>query len=111
VTTVTQTRLYGTARARAWHRLHPRLTRRAAWADCPDLPILHGTVIRLDVQRLPSGATAKPLWLWAYDPHDTGAADLSIVDLFMTGVPAPLRHRAHLPAVQADPRLDGAETA
>ncbi|WP_085982220.1 hypothetical protein [Salinispora mooreana] len=54
VTTVTETRLYGTATARAWHRLHPRLTRRAAWADCPDLPILEGTVVRLDVQRLPS---------------------------------------------------------
>jgi hypothetical protein len=64
VTTVTETRLYGTATARAWYRLHPRLTRRAAWADCAELPILHGTVIRLDVARLPSGATAKPVWLW-----------------------------------------------
>lgn len=64
VTTQTETRLYGTATARAWHRLHPRLTRRAAWADCDTLPILEGTVIRLDVQRLPSGATAKPVWLW-----------------------------------------------
>jgi DDE superfamily endonuclease len=64
VATVTQTRLYGTATARAWYRLHPKLTRRAAWADCAELPILHGTVIRLDVQRLPSGATAKPVWLW-----------------------------------------------
>lgn len=33
VTTVTDTRLYGTATARAWHRLHPKLTRRAAWAN------------------------------------------------------------------------------
>ncbi|GAA2604306.1 hypothetical protein GCM10010399_39050 [Dactylosporangium fulvum] len=64
VATVTETRLYGAAIARAWHQLHPRLTRRAAWADCPDLPILPGTVIRLDVERLPSGATAKPVWLW-----------------------------------------------
>ncbi|UWZ51500.1 transposase [Dactylosporangium aurantiacum] len=64
VTTTTETRLYGTATARAWHRLHPRLTRRAAWTDCPDLPILHGTLIRLDVARLPSGATPKPVWLW-----------------------------------------------
>ena len=64
VTTTTGTRLYGTATARAWHRLHPRLTRRAAWADCPDLPILHGTVVRLEVERLPSGANAKPVWLW-----------------------------------------------
>ena len=32
VTTATQTTRYGTAVARAWDRLHPRLTRRAAWA-------------------------------------------------------------------------------
>jgi hypothetical protein len=80
VTTTTETRLYGTATARAWHQLHPRLTRRAAWADCVDLPILPGTVIRLDVQRLPSGATAKPVWLW----HSSGAGhdpDPAMVDL------------------------------
>lgn len=29
----TDTRLYGTATAQAWDRLHPRLTRRAAWTD------------------------------------------------------------------------------
>lgn len=37
--TVTGTRLYGKATARAWDRLHPRLTRRAAWTEhdgpCP----------------------------------------------------------------------------
>jgi hypothetical protein len=31
--TVTDTRLYGKATAQAWDRLHPRLTRRAAWSD------------------------------------------------------------------------------
>lgn len=31
--TTTSTRRYGTAIARAWDRLHPRLTRRAAWLD------------------------------------------------------------------------------
>jgi hypothetical protein len=85
VTTTTDTRLYGTAKARAWHRLHPKLTRRAAWTDCPDLPILEGTVIRLDVQLLPSGATAKPVWLWystntGHDPHDP-EPDPAMVDL------------------------------
>jgi hypothetical protein len=40
------------------------LTRRAAWADCPDLPLIEGTVIRLEVDRLPSGAIPKPVWLW-----------------------------------------------
>ncbi|KPC74093.1 transposase, partial [Streptomyces sp. NRRL WC-3753] len=30
--TVTDTRLYGNARARSWDRLHPRLTHRSSWA-------------------------------------------------------------------------------
>lgn len=82
VTTVTETRLYGTATARAWYRLHPRLTRRAAWADCPELPILEGTVVRLDVQRLPSGATAKPVWLWCSAGADPAAdPDTAMVNL------------------------------
>ena len=80
VTTVTDTRLYGQTTARAWYRLHPRLTRRAAWADCPDLPILDGTVIRLEVARLPSGATAKPVWLWCSSAA-TGDPDPATVDL------------------------------
>ncbi|WP_455409984.1 NF041680 family putative transposase, partial [Streptomyces hiroshimensis] len=65
VVTVTGTRLYGKATARAWDRLHPRLTRRAAWIDhTAELPIIEGTVIRLQVEHLPSGAGPKPLWLW-----------------------------------------------
>ncbi|MDQ0711622.1 hypothetical protein QFZ55_001074 [Streptomyces luteogriseus] len=51
--------------ARAWDRLHPRLTKRAAWLDHDGpLPIIEGTVIRLNVERLPSGRDNKPLWLW-----------------------------------------------
>lgn len=64
-TTTTQTSRYGTAQARSWERLHPRLTRRSGWADHDgDLPILEGTVIRLQVDRLPGDGTPKPLWLW-----------------------------------------------
>lgn len=60
---VTDIRLYGKATAQAWDRLHPRLTRRAAWLkhDGP-LPIIEGTVIRLVV--VPSGGVHKPVWLW-----------------------------------------------
>ncbi len=55
----------GTATAQAWNRLHPRLTRRAAWIDhTAPLPIIEGTVIRLTVERLPSGGVNKPVWLW-----------------------------------------------
>ena len=65
ITTHTDTRLYGPATVRAWDRLHPRLTRRTAWlAHAGTLPILEGTVIRLEVARLPSGAVPKPVWLW-----------------------------------------------
>ncbi|WP_030304406.1 transposase [Streptomyces katrae] len=63
--TVTDTRLYGTARARSWDRLHPKLTHRSSWAAADGtLPIVEGAVIRLDIDHLPSGATPKPVWLW-----------------------------------------------
>ncbi len=63
--TVSDTRLYGKANAQAWDRLHPRLTRRAAWLDHDGpLPIIEGTFIRLAVEHLPSGGVNKPVWLW-----------------------------------------------
>ncbi|EWC64446.1 hypothetical protein UO65_0053 [Actinokineospora spheciospongiae] len=63
--TRTDTRLYGTATAHAWNRLHPRLTHRAAWIDHDgSLPIIEGTVVRLTVEHLPSGGVNKPVWLW-----------------------------------------------
>jgi len=63
--TTTQTSRYGTAVARSWDRLHPRLSHRGAWADHDgDVPIIEGTVIRLQVDRLPGDGTPKPLWLW-----------------------------------------------
>jgi hypothetical protein len=64
-TTSTETTRYGTAATQAWDRLHPRLTRRAAWIDHDGaLPILEGTLIRLTVDHLPGDANPKPVWLW-----------------------------------------------
>jgi hypothetical protein len=64
--TFTETSRYGGARATAWDRLHPRLTRRAAWLEHDgDLPVLEGTLIRLVVDRLPGDGDPKPLWLWS----------------------------------------------
>jgi hypothetical protein len=66
VATFTDTSRYGTASAAAWDRLHPRLTRRAAWLEYDgDLPVLEGTLIRLVVDRLPGDGDPKPLWLWS----------------------------------------------
>jgi hypothetical protein len=63
--TATATRLYGKATAQACDRLHPRLTHRAAWLDHDGpLPLIEGTVIRLVVEKLPSGGVNKPVWLW-----------------------------------------------
>lgn len=74
--TTTDTRLYGMARAQAWDRLHPRLTRRAAWnAHEGPLPIIAGTVIRLTVDHLPSGGANKPVWLW-WSKVDASATDV-----------------------------------
>jgi DDE superfamily endonuclease len=75
--TGTDTRLYGPALARAWDRPHPRLTHRTAWTThLGKLPIIEGTVIRLEVARLPSGAIPKPVWLW----HCQTGLDASMVD-------------------------------
>ncbi len=53
-TTATDTSRYGRASATAWDGLSPRLTHRGVWADHPgELPIIAGTLIRLQVERLP----------------------------------------------------------
>jgi hypothetical protein len=63
--TTTHTTRYGAAHARSWDRLHPKLTHTGAWTDHEgQLPIMEGTVIRLQVDRLPGTGTPKPLWLW-----------------------------------------------
>ena len=54
ITTSTATSRYGTAVAAAWDRVHPRLTHRAAWLDHDGpLPVIEGTLIRLQVDYLP----------------------------------------------------------
>jgi DDE superfamily endonuclease len=66
VTTTTCTARYGTAAAAAWDRLHPRLTHRAAWHDHQGkLPIIEGTLIRLQVNHLPGDRHPAPIWLWS----------------------------------------------
>jgi hypothetical protein len=65
-TTSTETTRYGTAVATSWDRVHPRLTHRGCWIDHEgELPILEGTLIRLQVQHLPGDRDTKPVWLWS----------------------------------------------
>jgi hypothetical protein len=63
--TTSQTARYGRAEVTAWDRMHPRLTHRGAWTAHPGrLPIVEGTLIRLQVEHLPGQRAAKPIWLW-----------------------------------------------
>ena len=76
-TTSTDTSRYGTAVATSWDRVHPRLTRRTCWLDHEgELPVIEGTLIRLQVQHLPGDRDPKPVWLWT----STTAATTADVD-------------------------------
>ena len=69
---------YGKVRVRAWHNLHPRLHSRGRWAGDSLPPIVRGSVVRVDVERLPkpsSRANNKTLWLWWSGP---GQPDLEL---------------------------------
>ena len=75
-TTSTDTTRYGAAVATSWDQVHPRLTHRGCWLDHPgDLPIIEGTLIRLQVDHLPGDRDPKPLWLWT-STTDATAADV-----------------------------------
>jgi hypothetical protein len=72
--TTTHTTRYGTATATSWDRLHPRLTHRGCWLDHDgELPIIEGTLIRLQVEHLPGDRDPKPVWLWSSTTSATAA--------------------------------------
>jgi hypothetical protein len=83
-TTITETTRYGIATASSWDRVHPRLTHRGCWlAHDGALPVIEGTLIRLQVDHLPRDRDPKPMWLWSsatgvtavdVDRHVVGAA-------------------------------------
>jgi len=56
---------YGTVRVRAWSGLHPKTRRIGERYGCERAPVVWGTVILVEVDRLPR-ETRKPkkLWLW-----------------------------------------------
>ena len=75
--TVTQTTRYGAAQAAAWGRLHQQLASRAGWEDHHgELPVVEGTLIRLQVDCLPGDRSPEPLWLWSSRAR-TSAAEVN----------------------------------
>jgi hypothetical protein len=71
-TTTNDTTRYGTARAVAFEAMHPKVSRQGGWADHEgELPVIEGTVIRLEVDRLPGDRNPQPVWLWCSEPGGT----------------------------------------
>jgi hypothetical protein len=70
---------YGRVRLSAWDTRHRRLIRDGHWKDHDGpLPIVAGTVVRVEIQRLPGGGQpAGPMWLW-----HAGPAPLDLVTVF-----------------------------
>ncbi len=68
---------YGGVNVRVWHGLHPQLMARGHWEKSGPLPIVRGSVIRVDVEHLPKRSTGvkKTLWLWWSGP---GEPDLDL---------------------------------
>jgi len=96
---------YGNVTVQAWARMHPQLARRGGWRNHPGkLPIIQGTLIRIRVDRLPGDRAPKPVWLWHSHPRGRRARSAAR----LPDLPAPLRHRAHVPVPQADAGLDPA---
>lgn len=53
--------------------MRPRLQTRGPWLDhCGELPLIHGTLIRLKVEHLPGDRGPKPVWLWSSRTGTTG---------------------------------------
>lgn len=75
--TVTDTDRYGKFEAQAWEGLHPALKQRSAWIDHDEtLPIIEGTVIRIQPERLPHTGNPEPVWLWT----SAGGIDDELLD-------------------------------
>jgi len=64
------TPLFGTVQAEAWHGVHPQIHGDRGWfAGRTHLPVLHGTLIHLTVERLPDGRDPhRAMWLWHAGP-------------------------------------------
>ncbi len=72
---------YGSVRVRAWAKLHPKVHNHARRGTRGPLPIVVGTLILVEVERLPRGESRrKPrvLWLWWHGPEGT-APDLELI--------------------------------
>jgi hypothetical protein len=72
-----ETDVYGSVRLRCWAGLHPKTRRIGERYGCERAPVVRGTVVLVEVDKLPR-QTRKPkkLWLWW---HGEGEPDLDLL--------------------------------
>ncbi len=72
---------HGTVRVRAWSDLHPKVQNHEGRGSRGPLPLMVGTLILVEVERLPRGERRREprvLWLWWHGPEGTNP-DLDLV--------------------------------
>ncbi len=72
---------YGSVRVRAWAELHPKVQNHEGRGTRGPLPIVVGTLVLVEVERLPRGERRREprvLWLWWHGPAGT-APDLDLL--------------------------------
>ncbi len=65
---------YGTVRVRAWANLHPKVREHEGRGSRGPLPVVRGTLVLVEVERLPRGERRRDprvLWLWWHGPDGT----------------------------------------
>jgi hypothetical protein len=70
---------YGAVRVRAWENLHPKVRAHEGRGSRGPLPIVRGTLVLVEVERLPRGERRREprvLWLWW---HGEGEPDLGLL--------------------------------
>lgn len=78
VSAVADTPRHGQLQVSAWRRLHQKLASRGRWERCDSaaLPVIEGTLIRLQPAGRKPASTPPPMWLWTSGP-DATAADVA----------------------------------
>ena len=100
---------YGTVRVRAFSKLHPKVRAHQGRGSRGPLPIVVGTLILVEVERLPRGERRREprvLWLWWHGPEGE-QPKLGLLWRLRQA----FRPGAHLPLFQADFGMDYAERA
>jgi DDE superfamily endonuclease len=72
---------YGSVRVRAWAKMHPKVQNHERKGSRGPLPIAVGTLVLVEVERLPRGERrreARVLWLWWHGPEGV-APDLGLL--------------------------------